>query len=267
MAKRFIGLNCVNVTLIPFIGSKVKMQDFSLENDTSENNQIRLFIVDDDDLLRATLKDQLNAEGYSQVTTIAGVTELFQKLPECDPDIMLLDVQMPDGNGVDVCRHLRRNGFTKPILMLTGKNAEEDIIRGLEAGANDYIAKPMRMGELLARIKSHLQQHRASDNVRFQLGPLSFVPATKMLTNDESGQKQLLTEKEGVILKFLIRAAPEIVSKDALLKDVWGFRDGISTHTVETHIYRLRQKIARITSDQIIRTTGRGYCLSNGVSD
>ena len=85
------------------------MQDFSLENDTSKNNQIRLFIVDDDDLLRATLKDQLNAEGYSQVTTIAGVTELFQKLPECDPDIMLLDVQMPDGNGVDVCRHLRRN--------------------------------------------------------------------------------------------------------------------------------------------------------------
>ena len=243
------------------------MQDFSLENDTSENNQISLFIVDDDDLLRATLKDQLITEGYSQVTTIAGVSELFQKLPECDPDIMLLDVQMPDGNGVDVCRYLRRNGFTKPILMLTGKNAEEDMFRGLEAGANDYIAKPMRMGELLARIKSHLQQHRASDNVRFQLGPLSFVPATKMLTNDESGHKQLLTEKEGMILKCLIRAAPEIVSKDALLSGVWGFRDGISTHTVETHIYRLRQKIARITSDQIIHTTGRGYCLSNGISD
>jgi len=242
------------------------MQDLSSENDIFENNQIRLFIVDDDDLLRATLKDQLNAEGYSQVTALAGVTELFKILPESDPDIMLLDVQMPDGNGVDVCRQLRRNGFTKPILMLTGKNAEEDIIRGLEAGANDYVAKPMRMGELLARIKSHLKQHRASDNVRFQLGSLSFVPATKILQHDQSDQKQLLTEKEAVILKFLIRAAPEIVTKDTLLKDIWGFRDGVSTHTVETHIYRLRQKIARITSDQIIRTTGKGYCLAEGLS-
>ena len=125
----------------------------------------------------------------------------------------------------------------------------------------------MRMGELLARIKSHLHQHRASDDVRFQLGSLSFVPATKMLQHEETGQKQLLTEKEAVILKFFIRAAPEIVSKDALLKDVWGFRSGVSTHTVETHIYRLRQKIARITSDQIIRTTGKGYCLSNGLSE
>ena len=243
------------------------MQDLSSKNDAFDNSQIRLFIVDDDDLLRATLKDQLNAEGYSQVTAIAGVTELFQILPECDPDIMLLDVQMPDGNGVDVCQQLRRNGFSKPILMLTGKDAEEDIIRGLEAGANDYISKPMRMGELLARIKSHLHQHRASDDVRFQLGSLSFVPATKMLQHEKTGQKQLLTEKEAVILKFFIRAAPEIVSKDALLKDVWGFRSGVSTHTVETHIYRLRQKIARITSDQIIRTTGKGYCLSNGLSE
>ena len=243
------------------------MQDLSSENTTFENNQIRLFVVDDDALLRATLKDQLNAEGYSQVTTIAGVTELFKILPEGEPDIMLLDVQMPDGNGVEVCRDLRRNGFTKPILMLTGKDAEEDIILGLEAGANDYISKPMRMGELLARIKSHLQQHRASDDVRFQLGSLSFIPATKMLQHDESGQKQLLTEKEAVILKFFIRAAPEIVSKDELLKDVWGFRSGVSTHTVETHIYRLRQKIARVTSEQIIRTTGKGYCLSNGISD
>ena len=243
------------------------MQDLSSENTTFENNQIRLFVVDDDALLRATLKDQLNAEGYSQVTTIAGVTELFKILPEGEPDIMLLDVQMPDGNGVEVCRDLRRNGFTKPILMLTGKDAEEDIILGLEAGANDYISKPMRMGELLARIKSHLQQHRASDDVRFQLGSLSFIPATKMLQHDESGQKQLLTEKEAVILKFFIRAAPETVSKDELLKDVWGFRSGVSTHTVETHIYRLRQKIARVTSEQIIRTTGKGYCLSNEISD
>ena len=232
------------------------MQDFSLENNTSENSHVRMFVVVDDDLLRATLKDQLNTEGYSQVITLAKATELFQKLPECDPDIMLLDMQMPDGNGVDVCRHLRHNGFTKPILMLTGKNSDEGIIRGLEAGANDYITKPMRMGELLALIKSH--QHRTSDNVRLQLGPLSFVPATKILTNDQSGQKQLLTEKEGVILKFLIHAAPKIVYKDALLRNVWGFRDGINTHTVETHIYRLRQKIARITSDQIIRTPGRG---------
>jgi DNA-binding response OmpR family regulator len=246
--------------------SNVKMQDLFSKNDPFDNSQIRLLIVDGNDLLRAKLKDQLDAEGYSQVTSIANISELFQILPQSDPDIMLLDVNMPDGNGFDVCQQLRRNGFTKPILMLNDKDADDDFILGLEAGANDYISKPMRMDELLARIKLNLHQHRGSDDVWFQLGSLSFAPATKTLQHQETGQKQILTEKEALILKFFINIAPELVSKDALLRDVWGFRSGMSTHTVETHIYRLRQKIARITSDQIIRTTVKGYYLSNGLS-
>ena len=118
---------------------------------------------------------------------------------------------MPDGNGVEICKRLRSDGFTKPIVMLTAKNAEADIIEGLEAGANDYVTKPLRMGELLARIHTQLRQFKASDDARFELADLNFVPANKMLHKMWMWTRmQALTEKETTILKFLYRAFPEM---------------------------------------------------------
>ena len=214
----------------------------------------RLLIVDDDVYLRATLRQQLAVEGFNDVFEVGVVADFDNALSHANPDLILLDIQMPDGNGIDICRRLRRNGFAKPIVMLTAKGAEGDIVLGLEAGANDYITKPFRFNELIARIRTQLRQFRASDDARFEIGNLSFVPANKMLYEIGSDRMQALTEKEATILKFLCRAFSNDVTKDELLAEVWGFQNGVSTHTLETHIYRLRQKISRLTKKQLVLT-------------
>ena len=223
----------------------------------------RLLIVDDDAYLRASLRQQLAVEGFNDVFEVGVVADLDKVLSHANPDLILLDIQMPDGNGIDICQRLRRNGFAKPIVMLTAKGAEGDIVLGLEAGANDYITKPLRLGELIARIRTQLRQFRASDDARFEIGNLSFVPANKMLHEIGSERMQALTEKEATILKFLYRALPNDVTKDELLAEVWGFQNGVSTHTLETHIYRLRQKISRLTKKQLVLTIEKGYRLAD----
>ena len=223
----------------------------------------RLLIVDDDAYLRATLRQQLAVEGFNDVFEVGVVADLDNALSHANPDLILLDIQMPDGNGIDICQRLRRNGFAKPIVMLIAKGAEGDVVLGLEAGANDYITKPLRLGELFARIRAQLRQFRPSDDARFEIGNLSFLPANKMLYEIGSDRMQALTEKEATILKFLYRAFPNDVTKDELLAEVWGFQNGVSTHTLETHIYRLRQKISRLTKKQLVLTIEKGYRLAD----
>ena len=108
----------------------------------------RILVVDDDPFLRATLREQFAAEGFEDVAEAENLVEAFRQIEMFSPDLVLLDIRLPDGNGVEICRKLRDRGFTKPIIMLTGQNAEEDTVASLEAGANDYVIKPMRMGEL-----------------------------------------------------------------------------------------------------------------------
>ena len=223
----------------------------------------RILVVDDDPFLRATLKEQFAVEGFDEVFEAENLIEAFREIDERLPDIVILDIRLPDGNGIEICRKLRDRGFSKPIIMLTGQNAEQDIISSLEAGANDYVIKPMRMGELLARVRSQLWQHKASDTARFSIGGLSFIPANKLLKSSDENRKVLLTEKESTILKYLYRAHPNCVPKEELLAEVWGFQNGLSTHTVETHIYRLRQKVKRLTSKTLIITNTQGYSLSS----
>ncbi len=222
----------------------------------------KLLVVDDDLFLRATLREQLLAEGFPDVFEAGSMIEVMETIGSSDPDLIILDVSLPDGNGVEICRKLRARGYAKPIIMLTGQDSEADVIAGLEAGANDYVIKPMRLGELLARIKSQLHQHKASDTARFTIGDISFVPANKLLFSADGNRKVLLTEKEATILKFLYRAHPGGLTKEQLLSEVWGFQQGLSTHTVETHIYRLRQKIQRLSNEPIILTTRMGYSLA-----
>ena len=239
------------------------MQVLSTCNRKEAASSSRLLIVDDDAYLRATLRQQLAVEGFSEIFEVGVVADLDNVLANANPDLILLDVQMPDGNGIDICQRLRRNGFAKPIVMLTAKGAEDDIVRGLEAGANDYITKPLRLGELIARIRTQLRQFKASDDARFEIGNLSFVPANKMLHEIGTDRMQALTEKESTILKFLYRAFPNDVTKSQILAEVWGFQNGVSTHTLETHIYRLRQKISRLTKEPLVLTTEKGYRLSD----
>jgi DNA-binding response OmpR family regulator len=145
--------------------------------------------------------------------------------------------------------------------MLTGADTEADTILGLDAGANDYVTKPFRFGVLLARIRAHLRNHEQSEDAVFRIGPYSFRPSAKLLL-DEAEKKIRLTEKETNILKYLYRAGQRVVGRELLLAEVWGYNSGVTTHTLETHIYRLRQKIEKDPSNaEILVTEAGGYRL------
>lgn len=165
-------------------------------------------------------------------------------------------------DGRDACRLMRRNGVRCPVIMLTGADSEADTILGLDAGANDYVTKPFRLGVLLARIRAQLRQHEQSEDAVFQVGPYSFRPSAKLMT-DASGKKKIrLTEKETAILKYLFRAGDRAIGRDQLLHEVWGYNAGVTTHTLETHVYRLRQKIERDPQKaEILVTDPGGYRL------
>ena len=221
----------------------------------------KLLIVDDDDMLRETLKEQFSLHDEFTVVDVATATAGVKALKAEHADIVLLDVNLPDMDGREACKIMRRNGFKGPIIMLTAQGSDSDTILGLDSGANDYVTKPFRFAVLLARLRSHLRQHEHSEDAVFQIGPYTFKPASKILVRDDN-KKIRLTEKETSIIKFLYRSGEQAVSRETLLQDVWGYNAGVSTHTLETHIYRLRQKIERDpTHAEILVTEGGGYKL------
>ncbi len=171
---------------------------------------------------------------------------------------MLLDVGLPDIDGREVCRLLRRDGFKSPIIMLTGSDTDADTILAHDAGANDYVTKPFRLGVLLARLRAQLRQHQQSEDAVFAIGPYSFRPSAKLLIESGSKKKVRLTEKEAAILKYLYRAGEKVVGRETLLNEVWGYNAGVTTHTLETHVYRLRQKIEADPSRAVILITEAG---------
>ncbi len=222
----------------------------------------KVFLVDDDSALRQSLAEQLQLhEEFLTEEAESGANALDRVKNEYF-DAILLDVGLPDMDGREVCRLMRRNGVKSPIIMLTGSDTEADTILGLEAGANDYVTKPFRLGVLLARLRAQMRQHEQSEDAVFTIGRYSFRPAAKLLLDGDSGKKVRLTEKETSILKFLFRAGDKVVSRDVLLNEVWGYNTGVTTHTLETHVYRLRQKIEQDPSNaEILVTEPGGYRL------
>ena len=167
----------------------------------------------------------------------------------------------PTVDGREAVRILRKNGYKAPIIMLTAHNTDSDTILGLASGANDYVTKPFRFAVLLARIRAQLRQHEASEDAVFTIGLYTFRPSSKILHNPE-GNEVRLTEKETAILRYLYRAGQRPVSRETLLQEVWGYNSGLTTHTLETHIYRLRQKIEKDSaSPAILVTKAGGYTL------
>jgi DNA-binding response OmpR family regulator len=224
-------------------------------------NTRKVLIVDDDDELRETLRERLSLYDEFDMQFAATASEGLKLASSGYVDLILLDVGLPDIDGRETCRLLRRAGFNRPIIMLTGQTSESDIILGLESGANDYVTKPFKLGVLLARIRAQLRQHEQSKDVVFTIGPYSFEPAAKLL-RDGSGSKITLTAKETSILKYLCRAGERVVPRHVLLDEVWGYNANLTTHTVETHIYRLRQKIEKDPSQaEILITETGGYRL------
>ncbi|MEX0861078.1 MAG: response regulator transcription factor [Cucumibacter sp.] len=224
-------------------------------------NKRRLMIVDDDQDLRKTLIDQLSHYREFDISPGANAADAMRSVKAAHLDLLILDVGLPDMDGREAVRIMRQDGFKSPILLLTGHDTDSDEILGLEAGANDYVTKPFRFSVLLARIRALLRQHDQSEDVVFTIGPYSFQPAAKLLENEE-GQKVRLTDKETSILKYLYRQGAKTVSRDILLQEVWGYNNRVTTHTLETHIYRLRQKIERDPSHaRLLVTEEGGYRL------
>ena len=244
----------------PILG---RAQDRKKEKAITVSVKKKILLVEDDPLLRKSLIEQLQLYEEFKALEAADGQAALALLREDNFDVVLLDVGLPDMDGREVCRLMRKGGVKIPIIMLTAADSESDTILGLDSGANDYITKPFKIGVLLARLRAQLRQHEQSEDAVFAIGPYQFQPGAKLLV-DEGGDKKIrLTEKETAILKYLYRAGNKPVSRDTLLGEVWGYNSGVTTHTLETHIYRLRQKIEEDPSHaQILLTEQGGYRLS-----
>jgi DNA-binding response OmpR family regulator len=220
----------------------------------------RALLVDDDVMLRESLAEQLaQDDGFTPVEA-GSCAEARQRAREGLYDFMILDVGLPDGDGRALCRELRDDGITCPIILLTAKDSDADVIEGLQSGANDHVSKPFRFAVLAARIHAHLRSHEQSEEAVYRIGPYTFRPSAKLLL-DPRGKKIRLTEKETNILKHLHRSG-STVARETLLHEVWGYNPAVTTHTLETHIYRLRQKIEENPGQaQILVTESGGYRL------
>jgi DNA-binding response OmpR family regulator len=222
----------------------------------------KILLVDDDDDLRDALSEQLIMTEDFDVFEAENGHNAMERAKEQLYDLVILDVGLPDTDGRELCRLMRKQGVKCPVLMLTGHDSDADTIFGLDAGANDYVTKPFKFPVLLARIRAQLRTHEQSEDAVFNLGPYTFKPAQKMLITEDE-KKIRLTEKETNILKFLHRAPEGVVVRDVLLHEVWGYNAGVTTHTLETHIYRLRQKIEPDPGNaRLLVTESGGYRLN-----
>lgn len=223
----------------------------------------KILLVDDEEDLRDALAEQLLITEEFDVVQAGTGSEALTAVKSADLDLIILDVVLPDTDGRELCKLMRKQGIKCPIIMLTGHDSDADTILGLDAGANDYVTKPFKFSVLLARIRSHLRQFEHSEDATFPLGPYTFKPSQKILMSEDE-RKIRLTEKETNILKYLLRSGEASVSRDELLHEVWGYNAGISTHTLETHIYRLRQKIEPNPSQvSLLVTSDGGYRIRN----
>lgn len=223
--------------------------------------KVTILIVDDDDELRQTLAEQLEMQEDFRVEQASRAAEGIEKAKDGRAQLILLDVNLPDMDGRNACKLMRRAGVRTPVLMLTAAGGDADTILGFDSGANDYVTKPFRFSVLLARIRAHLRAHEQSENAVFQIGPYEFRPASRLLV-DGKQRKIRLTEKETNILKYLYRAASKPVGREELLREVWGYNAAVTTHTLETHIYRLRQKIEPDPANlRLLLTEAGGYRL------
>ena len=221
----------------------------------------RILLVDDDEDLREALGEQLLMTEDFDVFEAGNGSDAMEKVKSELYDLIVLDVGLPDTDGRELCRLMRKQGVKCPVLMLTGHDGDSDTILGLDAGANDYVTKPFKFPVLLARMRAQLRQHEQSEDAIFKLGQYTFKPVMKMLITEDE-RKIRLTEKETNILKFLYRSTEGVVPRDILLHEVWGYNAGVTTHTLETHIYRLRQKIEPDPSNvRLLVTETGGYRL------
>ncbi len=223
----------------------------------------KILLVDDDIDLCDVLRERLEAHQDFDVSVQNSAAGCIAETANGSQwDLVILDIGLPDMDGREACKLVRKNGFKAPIILLTGETADADMVLGLDAGANDYMTKPFNFPVLLARIRAQLRQHANNEDAILSLGPYRFQPSAKLLI-EQNGGKIRLTAKETSILKFLYKSASNLASRDVLLREVWGYNANVTTHTLETHIYRLRQKIEPDPANaNLLKTETGGYRLA-----
>lgn len=215
--------------------------------------------VEDDDSVRTSLVLNFELEGFRTVTASNGEDGIEVVEKSC-PDLIILDVMMPKKDGLQTCRELRNKGISTPIILLTARSAEVDKVLGLELGADDYLAKPFGMLELVARVKALLRRTQKVadvDRVHFDDVVIDF----KAYKTERNQTPVDLSAREYRLLRYLIAKQGAVVTRDELLDEVWGYNSYPTTRTVDNHIARLRQKIERDVNDprHIVTVHGVGY--------
>jgi len=217
----------------------------------------KILIVVADDALRRSLAEQLELNGEFAALPCADVAAAPALAGDCGVDAILLDGAALDGAAPRVCRALRRAAPLASIVMLVA-----DAHGTAPAGADDYVTKPLRLGALLERLRASARRGEDGESGGPTIGPYRFRPAAKLLLEANGRRRVRLTEKETAILDYLYRAGDRAIAREALLDAVWGYQEGVTTHTVETHVYRLRRKIERDPAHaEILVTEPGGYRL------
>lgn len=219
-----------------------------------------ILLVDDDNLLRDALAEQFSFEKDFDVLTADGARRGLELARDERVDLVIFDVGLPDMDGREACRKLREDGVRTPIILLTAQSGDADHVLGLRSGADDFLAKPVSFMVLLEHVNTLLRRHQQSEDAILQIGPYRFRPSQKHLL-DPADRKIRLTEKETSILRYLYRAGGKPVSREELLDQVWGYHREANTHTLETHVYRLRQKIEPDGKGRLLVTESGGYRL------
>ena len=220
----------------------------------------RILLVEDEHGLRLTLQDRLQAEGY-RVETASEGDEGFSKASAGGFDLIILDVMLPNRNGIDICRDLRQAGHNTPILMVTARGQTVDKVLGLKIGADDYLTKPFEMLELLARIEALLRRSapRRAPSASHEFGKIRVdFRSTEVIRN---GEALNLSAKEFQLLRYFIEHGRETLSRETLLQRVWGYHSMPTTRTVDVHIAWLRQKLEDDPKNPrwILTVHGMGY--------
>lgn len=216
-----------------------------------------LLLIDKDPVRRESLAERLAFSEEFVILQSECAKKMTEKAQGERIDLAILDGGEIGLEGCEAIRQMRKSGFRSPVIMLGEAGTDASVILGLEAGANDYVTKPFSLMVLLARIRAQLRQYATSEDAVFQIGPYSFKPGAKLLIKD-NGSRLKLTEKETAIIRLLLRAGQKLVSREKLLTEVWGYHASVATHTLETHVYRLRLKLATSPSAAGLIVTERG---------
>ena len=201
-------------------------------------------------LLKELLLDQLQKQGEYLLEESLSVTEAISLIVKEHFDCILIDSSLADVSLSNLCKNIRQEGVRSPIILVAEELGEDVAIVALDAGANDYVLKPFKINVLVAKIRSNIRQFEQSEFAILRFGRFSFKPGDKILLNNSSKEEVRLTDKETAIIKLLYLSGGEVVTRATLLEEVWGYNTTLTTHTLETHIYRIRQKVGNASSGQ-----------------